>query len=74
MNGPATGCHEGIEENKKETERRKGGDKKSEFLFSFFFLHVWISNPLPLPSASIIVIASEENVRLRAAVRVCGHS
>lgn len=30
-----TGCHEGIGENKKKTERKKRGDEKSEFLFSF---------------------------------------
>lgn len=74
MSGPATGCHEGIEENKKKTERKKRGDEKSEFLFSFFFLHVWIRNLLPLPSTSIIVIASEENVRLRAGARACGRA
>lgn len=61
--------NQGKHEADREKERR--GWKICVFI-QLFCLHVWLSNLLVLPSTSIIVIASEENVGLRAAARVCG--
>lgn len=36
--GLGSGSHEGIRENKKKTERKKGENEKSVFLFSFSVL------------------------------------
>ena len=54
----------------KETESmNKQRERTRERLFiHLFYLHVWVSNLATLPSPSIMVMAGEENVPLRAAL------
>lgn len=79
MGAVGAGNAKGTEENEEKMESRKGGKEKSVFP-PLFCPRAWRGNLLVLPSTSITVIASEENVRPWAAarapgsLRICVHS